>query len=191
LVRWFGNEARRVYAIMGETEGEQTRRELAEFILLRHGGEIAARDLQRAKRTKYATADEAEAALTDLAEHDFGLWFVDEHDGGRGCPARIFRLHRSGLDAGGCNGKNRATCDINTVFAAKTRIVSHVTGDSGGGRRITDDEVKEIDAKYGAQLRAIAAKLRRNEAAPPQAGKPARYWGFDEAHADNGEGRGG
>jgi hypothetical protein len=142
LVRWFGNEARRVYAILAESEDEEARRELVELIV-RMGGEVTARDLQRAKRAKYATAEDAESALNELAEHDLGLWFVDEHDGNRGRPAAVFRIHAASSaedchpaptqHAGQFLPRDTVTCDTNRVFPAKTPIVSRASGNSGHG----------------------------------------------------------
>jgi hypothetical protein len=76
---------------MVETEDEEARRELCELVQ-RLGGEVSARDLQQAARARYPKAEDAKSALTDLAEHDLGMFFVDDHDGGPGRPAVRFRL---------------------------------------------------------------------------------------------------
>jgi hypothetical protein len=92
LTRWFGNEARRVYAVLGESEDEQAHRELVELIA-RRGGNVTARDLQQAARSRFPTADDAERALANLAVHGLGDWRVEDHGGGPGRPAAVFTLH--------------------------------------------------------------------------------------------------
>jgi hypothetical protein len=112
LSDWLGNEARRIYAVLAESEAEQETRELVELIQ-RRGGEVTVRDIMRASR-KYSTAEEVEAALNDLAGRDYGAWYTLEHPG-PGRPASVFRLTPS------------ADTDTNNFFPHKTAIVSTVS----------------------------------------------------------------
>ena len=61
LSRWFGAEAKRVYAMLGEGAEDQAERELIELIR-RLGGTVTGRKLQRHSR-KFKTAKEADNAL--------------------------------------------------------------------------------------------------------------------------------
>lgn len=73
LANWFANEARRIYAILGESESDRDRRELIEWVRSR-GGRCSARDLQHARGGSFQTADAAEAALDALVTAGFGRW---------------------------------------------------------------------------------------------------------------------
>ncbi len=90
LVDWFKNETRRIYAILGENDGERTLRQLAEWID-RKGGIVTAREVQQGRR-EYPTAHSAEAALQALVDAGFGKWRLDDHHGGPGRPVRRFIL---------------------------------------------------------------------------------------------------
>jgi hypothetical protein len=91
LARWFADEARRVMAMLGETEQERTLRCLLEFIRAR-GGSITARQLQRANCRKYRTADDATAALDTLIQAGLGEWVEKPTTDHGGCPTRTFNL---------------------------------------------------------------------------------------------------
>ena len=119
VVQWFASEAQRVYRVLHADEDEDARQELVELVG-RLGGAATSRELQRACR-RYATAEDAEAALNDLAERDLGAWFVDDHDGSAGRPAPVFRL------------TTNTGADTITVFPEKERIVSAVSSLSGNG----------------------------------------------------------
>jgi hypothetical protein len=108
LSDWFGNEARRIYGILDESDAQEEDRELIELIE-RHGGEITIREIMRASRAKYPTAEEAETALNELAQIDVGAWFTIE---GNGRPRVVFRLNTLG------DG------DTSIKFPAKTILVS-------------------------------------------------------------------
>jgi hypothetical protein len=84
LTRWFAREARRIYAMQRESEGQKVTRSLCEWIASRGGG-VTARDLCRRSASKYPTTEAAETALDDLVEAGVARW---EHvptgpDGGR------------------------------------------------------------------------------------------------------------
>lgn len=87
---WFGNEARRVYAVMAEDVVEQEERELLDLIG-RHGGEISTRDLSRSSR-RYGRSEDAEAALEVLAKAKKGYWRPVPPGPQGGKPTRVLRL---------------------------------------------------------------------------------------------------
>jgi hypothetical protein len=90
LARWFGNEGRRIYGVLSESDEERDRRLLIELIQ-RKGSKITARDLSKASR-RYADSELAEQVLMELAAAGAGRWEpVSTTDQG-GRPTRIFVL---------------------------------------------------------------------------------------------------
>jgi hypothetical protein len=96
LSDWFGQEARRVYGVLGESDEDREERRLVEWIE-RKGVGVTARDVQQGHR-QYRTADEAEAVLDALVSAGHGVWEHVDHCGGRGRPGRQFRLSRPSTD---------------------------------------------------------------------------------------------
>jgi hypothetical protein len=90
LVEWFGREAERVYAVLGETGRESEDRQLVELIVCRRGS-ITARDLQKSSR-RYRTADDADLALQRLVDAGRGYWDDVPTGPHGGRPTRILRL---------------------------------------------------------------------------------------------------
>jgi hypothetical protein len=98
LSRWFGDEAARVYAVIGgdaESPEAREQRELVRIIQA-HGGEITARQLMQTSRRYRASAEEAEAALGRLVGGGIAKRRVDDHGGGQGRPVVVFTLVESG-----------------------------------------------------------------------------------------------
>ena len=98
LSRWFGEEASRVYAVIGgtaETPEARQGRELLRIIRDR-GGEITVRAAMQASRRYRASAEQTEAALRRLVKTGLLKVRTDGHDGGRGRPTSIFTLTQSG-----------------------------------------------------------------------------------------------
>lgn len=90
LARWFGDEARRVYAILGESDEGRESRGLVE-VVQRKGGNVSGRELVQASRA-FRTVADAEEALSALVEAGAGSWVTPEQHG-RGQPkARRFVL---------------------------------------------------------------------------------------------------
>ncbi len=73
LSRWFGREAKRIYAMLAESNGDGERRKLVEWID-RKGGSVTARELQMGPRRFRASTEVAELALDDLVAARFGRW---------------------------------------------------------------------------------------------------------------------
>ncbi len=96
LSRWFGHEAKRVYSMLAETEGEREQRQLVEWITTR-GGTATARELQRGpRRFRNATAEYAESELNKLVKSGQGVWEPIETTPAGGAPSRQFRLREGG-----------------------------------------------------------------------------------------------
>jgi hypothetical protein len=90
LVRWFGNEVRRAYALIGETSESRDMRHLLALIA-RKGGGLTPRELHRSHRRKYRSSDEAERVLNELVLKGLAIWADRERDGA-GRPAKECRL---------------------------------------------------------------------------------------------------
>jgi len=88
MVEWFKHETRRVYALVGISEDDDSRQTLIDWILHR-GGVVTVRDVQRGMR-RYEKAADAEAALEELVETGAGRW-QSSPPGRRGQPTRRFR----------------------------------------------------------------------------------------------------
>ena len=89
LAQWFKAEARRVYAMLSESDDDRRQRQLIEWIE-RKSGSVTAREVQQGHR-QYRTAQEAEAALEELAKAGCGQW-QSTPPGRRGQPTRRFTL---------------------------------------------------------------------------------------------------
>jgi hypothetical protein len=90
IAEWFKAEARRVYAMLSEPDNARDNRQLIEWIE-RKGGSVTAREVQQGHR-QYSTAQEAEAALSELRKAGCGDWhdLPSSQKGGR--RSREFRL---------------------------------------------------------------------------------------------------
>jgi len=91
LVRWFANEARRLYGMLGETGQETKTRSLVDFIRGR-GGQITARQLQKANSRRYRTAESAETDLQGLVLDGLAEWRPQTAGPKGGRPCRICSL---------------------------------------------------------------------------------------------------
>ena len=96
LVRWFADEIPRVYAMLGEDEGDQQRRRLVEWIAQR-GGQATARDVQRGI-WRIKSAAEAETAINELVTAGDGAWQEVPATAKGGRPTRIFTLSAAEQD---------------------------------------------------------------------------------------------
>ncbi len=90
LARWFGDEARRVYAILSESDDERKTRRLLELVQ-RKGGDVSGRELVQSSRA-FRRVPDAEAALSKLVEAGVGSWVKPEQRGRGGPKARRFVL---------------------------------------------------------------------------------------------------
>jgi hypothetical protein len=113
LSDWFGNEVRRVYGILAESELERQERELIELIR-RKGGRLTTRELMRASR-RYTKAREADGALNDLVRSGSGRWEPVPAGREGGKPTRVFQL------------TDEADVDITTANAGNDEVMSTST----------------------------------------------------------------
>jgi len=116
LSRWFGHEARRVYAVLAEGDEDRDRRRLAEWIG-RHGGSVTVRDLVRGVWQYRGRPDEARAALDELAKVGLGRWTCPAPGQAGGRPVERFELvgdiDIDKTPAGG--GENEGFVDVEDV----------------------------------------------------------------------------
>jgi hypothetical protein len=91
LARWFGDEARRVYAILSESDDDRETRRLVEWIG-RTGGAVTASELSHGQRAFRNDPEAAENALSRLVEAGIGYWDPEPPGPKGGRPTRRFRL---------------------------------------------------------------------------------------------------
>ncbi len=129
LSRWFGVEARRVYAIMAESEVDRDRRRLVEWIAS-HGGAVTVRELTRGLWRYRGSPDGARAALEQLQEAGLGHWVRPAPDAVGGRPTQRFEL-------------------IDSIAIDETAVIGSARGgfvDGDGGDDLLRDEVD--DGRY-------------------------------------------
>lgn len=110
---WFFREAKRVYAMLGESSDERDARRLTELIR-RKGGRCTPRDLQRTNNPQYRTREASEAALESLVGLGWGEWEVKTVPTG-GWPVRTFVLnstHDTRPDEDGPDEGGHSTLDF-------------------------------------------------------------------------------
>lgn len=90
LANWFKHEARRVYAMLDETDGERDQRRLIEWIK-RKGGSVTVREVQMGCRW-LRESGLAEAALDQLVKAGLGSWRDIPPTAKGGRPVRTFYL---------------------------------------------------------------------------------------------------
>jgi hypothetical protein len=90
LAKWFKHEARRVYALLDESDVERDQRRLVDWIG-RKGGTVTAREVQQGCRW-LKEPGAAETALEELAKARRGAWRDAPTTAKGGRPARAFVL---------------------------------------------------------------------------------------------------
>ena len=90
LSRWFGQETRRAYAILAETDTDRQRRGLVELVQ-RRGGSATVRELMRSSNA-YRTSEASEQALASLVQSGLGRWEDVGATSKGGRPTRCFTL---------------------------------------------------------------------------------------------------
>lgn len=129
LSDWFGGEARCVYGLFVESDGDREQRELIELVR-RKDGSATARELMRSCR-RFGTSAEAEAALDALAKAGAGHWMSVPSGPLGGKPTRRFQLadaadvDDTSLNRGGSGG----SVNVNGVNGLPTH------GQSGAAER--------------------------------------------------------
>lgn len=117
LAEWFANEARRIYAMLDESDDDAERRNLVAWIE-RRGGRATAREVKQGNRS-FPTTEDAEKALIELVELKYGTW--EPPSGGPGKPARRFILSTQSAVYGNSSEpeKNTNNVDVDTVDEAE------------------------------------------------------------------------
>lgn len=82
LARWCEREAMRVYAVLNESEEEKDTRQLIEWIV-KKGGEVTVRDLNRGPRRFRKGSETAERALERLVKLGKGAWASSSKQGSK------------------------------------------------------------------------------------------------------------
>jgi hypothetical protein len=99
LARWFGDEARRVYAILSESDDDRESRLVVEWIERggknREPGTATANELAHGLRAYRRDPDAAEHALSALVKAGCGAWVANPDTPTGGRPTRRFRLGSS------------------------------------------------------------------------------------------------
>jgi len=117
---WFKGEARRVYALLGESEEDRDVRRLVEWIG-RKGGSATVRETQQGCRW-LKDPGTAEAALDGLFKENRGEW-IPSPDGQRGQPTQRFALSSSTVMA--IPGEIENTVDVDSVDNTETQPEHH------------------------------------------------------------------
>jgi len=123
LSRWFGHEARRVYAALSEDDEARARRQLVEWIE-RRGGSVTLRELTHGVRQYRGNSDAARAALDTLAKAGIGRWTHPAPGSAGGRPSPRFELIGSAT-----------VTEAPISDAAEARIGPGDGGDAGGHGR--------------------------------------------------------
>jgi hypothetical protein len=89
LARWFGNEARRVYAVLRESDEDRAQRDALDRIR-NLGGEVSVRRWQQLR--SHATSDDAEHELQQFVDAELGTWDHPKPDATGGRPTKVFLL---------------------------------------------------------------------------------------------------
>ena len=118
LVSWFKHEARRVYAMLIESDVERNQRQLVEWIT-RKGGTVTAREVQQGCRWLKAPGA-AETALEALVKAAQGTWLTSPA-GQPGQPTRRFKLSTVPVVYGNVvsPGERTRTVDVDIVEGSK------------------------------------------------------------------------
>jgi hypothetical protein len=88
IARWFAHEAERAYAVLTESDEDEKRRTLLEWIE-RKGNTVTSRQLQQNVRRFRNDSEGAEKELDGLVKRGLGHWETPHHQTGR--PGRVFQ----------------------------------------------------------------------------------------------------
>jgi hypothetical protein len=117
LTQWFKHEARRVYAMLYESDAERDQRRLVEWIGGK-GGTVTAREVQQGCRW-LRVPGAAEAALDALAKAARGTWQNVPTTAKGGRPARVFVLSTASTayETPANSGESDSSVDVDSVDA--------------------------------------------------------------------------
>ena len=118
LARWFGREARRVYAVLRESDGERSVRDVLDLVR-QLSGRATVRDLVQRRRKYRNDPSAAEADLQSLADAGLGRWESPPPGPKGGHPSRVLVLVGGAVNGVNVNG-------------------TPVPGPAGGGNDVVD-----------------------------------------------------
>ena len=119
LAQWFKSEARRVYALLSESDEDHDQRRLIEWIE-RKGKPVTVREVQQGHR-QYRTAQDAEAALEQLAKAGCGQWHDAPPGPKGGRPSHVFRLSTASTSTQPARTRDsEGFVDVDSADAPKT-----------------------------------------------------------------------
>ena len=122
LAQWFKHEARRVYAMLDESDGERDQRRLVDWIA-RKGGAVTPREVQQGCRW-LKEPGAAEAALEELVKAGCGTWYADPAPASGGHSRRVFRLSTASTSTLAHKSQEKeASVDVDSVDAPKNGVV--------------------------------------------------------------------
>jgi hypothetical protein len=149
VTEWFKSEARRLYAVLGETDEEREHRKLLEWIE-RRGGSVTVRDLTHGLHQYRGGADAAKADLDALMQAGFGRWTHPAPGLKGGRPSPRFMLNTTNpvtkTPAGdAANGGFGCGGAANTPAESADESATHEAPDrdepeADGGETPTDDD---------------------------------------------------
>ena len=122
LSRWFGEESKRVYGILSESDDDQKQRSLIEWVQ-RNGGTATARELSRGPREYRSNNEHAKNALDGLVVAGMGRWSIDDHEGGQGRRSDRFTLIIPSGDTGD-GDTNTLSPHVATISVAVAAVAS-------------------------------------------------------------------
>lgn len=124
LAGWFKHEARRVYALICESDTDRDRRRLVEWVE-RRGGRATAREVQQGCRW-LKESGAAEAALEELVKRGQGCWLPPETTAKGGRPTRVFALPTPATvyESSSTHVEDVGSVDVDTVDAVETHATS-------------------------------------------------------------------
>ena len=147
VARWFGHEAKRVYATLTDGGVENQDRELVNWIEMR-GGQTTVRQLTHGNRRYRNKRELAEADLEHLVQSERGRWQTPRQNGSGGRPRRVFHLFKTVTKSAERNGDSSVTVTDTPADGAAT--VGFGDGDAGDGDAGDGDDGEEDDGSGDA-----------------------------------------
>lgn len=136
VVRWFGAETKRVYAVLSESDAEEWLRQRGEAIRAR-GGAVSTRDWQRART--FETAADAEADLQELVNAGVARWEQPASSGGPGRPkSRLLVLLDAPDDRTPRHDTEKGVLSVSEVAVAEKRDLGPLQHQEPVGENASD-----------------------------------------------------
>lgn len=98
LVKWFAGEMDRVYSMVRKPAEKSVRDQLVEFIRA-NGGQITARRLMRANKSRYPKKEDAMRPMNSLVDQGIAEWVNIPAEDTGGAPMRALRLKETSIES--------------------------------------------------------------------------------------------